>query len=197
MAHTMGEVMNELDERYSTAEEAIIDSFFLLSKEKEFEKITVADVVKKSGVVRSTFYNHYENVPALISAAEDKTINDIFELMESFHPQDDHQLCHSYFLAICNYTKDNPFLTSILHSPRGDSFLEKAMIMFHRYVAEISEGGSDIKDKKKFSYYIAATIGINLGVLHKWTAENCETDAAEIADILTTVFLNGVLPFMN
>ena len=71
--------MKELDERYSTAEDAIIGAFFLLSKEKQFEKITVSDVVKKSGIVRSTFYNHYENVPALISAAEDKTINDIFE----------------------------------------------------------------------------------------------------------------------
>lgn len=190
--------MNELDERYSTAEDAIIDAFFLLSKEKPFEKITVADVVKKSGVVRSTFYNHYENIPALISGAEDKTINDIFKLMESFHPKDDHQLCHSYFLAICNYTKDNPFLSSILHSPRGDSFLEKAMIMFHRYVTEINESGSEaVRNNKFFSYYIAATIGINLGVLHKWTAEDCKTSPEEIADILTTVFLNGILPFMG
>ena len=190
--------MKELDERYSTAEEAIIGAFFLLSKEKQFEKITVADVVKKSGVVRSTFYNHYENVPALISAAEDKTIADIFELMESFHPKNDHQLCHSYFLAICNYTKDNPFLTSILHSPRGDSFLEKAMMMFHRYVAKISEDGSEIvKNNKAFSYYIAATIGLNLGILHKWTAGDCKEDAEQIADILTTIFLNGVLPFMG
>ncbi|SDB30709.1 transcriptional regulator, TetR family [Pseudobutyrivibrio sp. YE44] len=190
--------MNELDERYSISEDAIIESFFLLSREKQFEKISVADVVKKSGVVRSTFYNHYENIPALISAAEDKTINDIFELMESFHPKDDHQLCHSYFLAICNYTKDNPFLASILHSPRGDSFLEKAMMMFHRYVAELNEAAPEaIKDRERFAYYIAATIGINLGVLHKWTSEDCKEAPEVIADILTTVFLNGVLPFMG
>ena len=94
--------MNELDGRYSTAEEAIIDSFFLLVREKDYDKITVADVVKKSGIVRSTFYNHYENVDELISAVEDKTIDDIFKLMESFHPQNDHELCKSYFLAICS-----------------------------------------------------------------------------------------------
>ena len=190
--------MNELDERYTTSEEAIIDSFFILSSEKEFEKITVSDVVKKSGVVRSTFYNHYENVPALLSAAEDKTIEDIFQLMESFHPKDDHQLCQSYFLAICNYTKENKFLASVLHSPRGDSFLEKAMMMFHKYVATVSQSDAmAMKNKQQFSYFIAATIGTTLGVLHKWTAEDCETPAEEIADILTTIFLNGVLPFME
>lgn len=190
--------MNELDERYTTSEDAIIESFFLLSREKDFEKISVADVVKKSGIVRSTFYNHYENVPALISAAEDKTIDDIFKLMESFHPKDDHELCHSYFLAICNYTKDNHFLASILHSPRGDRFLEKAMMMFHKYVASVSEDVSaTIKDRQHFSYMIAGTIGLNLGVLHKWTAENCEAPAEDVADILTSIFLNGILPFME
>ena len=70
--------MNESDERYSTAEDAIHDAFFMLLKEKELEKITVSDVVKKAGIVRSTFYNHYENVPALMEAAENRTIHDIF-----------------------------------------------------------------------------------------------------------------------
>ena len=78
--------MNEQDERYSTAEDAIFDAFFLLLREKDLEKITVSDVIKKAGIVRSTFYNHYENIPALMMAAEDKTIHDIFEMMESFHP---------------------------------------------------------------------------------------------------------------
>lgn len=34
--------MNESDERYSTAEDAIYDAFFVLLKEKELEKITVS-----------------------------------------------------------------------------------------------------------------------------------------------------------
>ncbi len=189
--------MNELDERYSTAEEAIIDAFFLLIKEKDFEKITVSDVIKKAGIVRSTFYNHYENIPALVTAAEDKTIDDIFHMMESFHPANDRELCKSYFLAICNYTKKNPFLASLLESARGDGFFEKAMTMFHQYVTQVS----DVKrngnvSREKYSYLIAGIIGSTLGVLHKWTAEDFESPAENIADILTTIFLNGILPFM-
>ena len=41
--------MNESDERYSTAEDAIIDAFFLLVREKELDKISVTDVIKKAG----------------------------------------------------------------------------------------------------------------------------------------------------
>ena len=40
--------MNESDERYTTAEDAICDAFFLLLKEKDMDKITVSDIVKKS-----------------------------------------------------------------------------------------------------------------------------------------------------
>ena len=102
--------MNESDERYSVAEEAIYEAFFLLLQEKDIDKITVADVTKKAGIVRSTFYNHYENVPALVLAAEDKTIQDIFKMMESFHPKNDKDMCKSYYLAVCNYTKKNPLV---------------------------------------------------------------------------------------
>ena len=83
------------DERYSVADEAIYDAFFLILKEKDLEKITVSDVIKKAGIVRSTFYNHYENIPALVAAVEDKTINDIFSLMETFHPKNDNDICLS------------------------------------------------------------------------------------------------------
>ena len=70
--------MNEIqDERYHIADEAIYDAFFLILKEKELDKITVSDVIKKAGIVRSTFYNHYENIPDLVDAIENKTINDI------------------------------------------------------------------------------------------------------------------------
>ena len=44
--------MNEkiLDERYFFADEAIIDSLFLLLKEKDIEHISVSDVIKKAGI---------------------------------------------------------------------------------------------------------------------------------------------------
>ena len=71
------------DERYTVVDEAIRDAFFLILKEKELEKITVSDIIKRAGIVRSTFYNHYENIPALVTAIEDKTIDDIFSLMNT------------------------------------------------------------------------------------------------------------------
>ena len=138
------------DERYSVADEAIYDAFFLILKEKDLEKITVSDVIKKAGIVRSTFYNHYENIPALVAAVEDKTINDIFSLMETFHPKNDNDICKSFFMAVCDYTMNNPFLANLLRSPRGDKFFEKVLTMFHRFVADITQNAAPATAKKNF-----------------------------------------------
>lgn len=190
--------MNESDERYSTVEEAIYDAFFILLQDKDIDKITVSDVIKKAGIVRSTFYNHYENIPALLVAAEDKTIQDIFKMMESFHPKNDRDMCRSYFLAICNYTKKNPFVANLLQSPRGDEFFEKAITMFHTYVADVTTTRSfKPEDKVTFSYLIAGAIGSTIGVLHKWTAEDFATPAEDVAEILSKTFLSGTLPYLQ
>ncbi len=187
--------MNELDERYSTSEDAIIGAFFLLIREKNLDKITVSDVIQKAGIVRSTFYNHYENIPALIIAAEDKTLNDIFKMMESFHPKNDLEMCKSYFLAICNYTKDNPFLANLIKSARGDNFFEKAMTMFHQYVSKVTdESDNPASGKEEFAFLIAGTIGSTLGVLHKWIAEDFMSAPEDVSGILTKIFMSGVLP---
>ncbi len=190
---------NEIqDERFNIADEAIYDAFLLLLHEKDIDKITVSDVIKKAGVVRSTFYNHYENIPALVSAIEDKTIHDIFSLMETFHPKNDRDICKSYFLAICNYTLTNSFLANILRSPQGNRFFEKAMTMFHQYVTDVTNTTSPTKhSKEEFSYMIACTIGSSLGVLHKWSVDNFKVSAEVIADILTQAFIGGMLPFMS
>lgn len=186
------------DERYHVSDEAIYDAFFLLLKEKDLDKITVSDVIKRAGVVRSTFYNHYENIPALITAIEDKTIQDIFSLMESFHPKNDEDMCKSYFLTICNYTQTNPFLANLLRSPRGDAFFEKSITMFHRYVTKVMQDTAPSRHSKdEVSYMIACTIGSTIGVLHKWTRENFQVPAEVIADILTQAFIAGMLPFMS
>ena len=105
------------DERYSVADEAILGAFFKLVKEKKPDRITVSDITKTAGIARSTFYNHYQDVPSLIAAVEDKTIHDVFSMMENFQPKNDRDICSSYFLTLCRYTMENPFLSGLLSTP--------------------------------------------------------------------------------
>lgn len=185
------------DERYHVADEAIYDAFFLVLKEKELDKITVSDVIKRAGIVRSTFYNHYENIPDLVTAIEDKTINDIFALMNTFHPKNDWDICKSYYLTICEYTMTNPFLANLLSDPRIDAFFEKVVTMFHHYVKEVTQNTAPSHhDSEELSYMVACTIGSTIGVLHKWAKDNFKVPPETIANILTRAFISGMLPYI-
>jgi len=157
------------DERYSVADEAILGAFFKLLKEKKPDRITVSDITKTAGIARSTFYNHYQDIPSLISAVEDKTIHDVFSIMENFQPKNDRDICSSYFLTLCRYTMENPFLSGLLSTPHGNDLFEKMLTMLHHYVTETtSNSRPDRHTKEEVSYVITCAIGSTIGVLHKW-----------------------------
>ena len=182
------------DERYSVADEAILGAFFKLLKEKKPDRITVSDITKTAGIARSTFYNHYQDIPSLISAVEDKTIHDVFSMMENFQPKNDRDICSSYFLTLCRYTMENPFLSGLLSTPHGNDLFEKMLTMLHHYVTETtSNSRPDRHTKEEVSYVITCAIGSTIGVLHKWSRDNFNLAPEVIADILSEVFLSGML----
>ncbi len=186
------------DERYSVADEAILGAFFKLVKEKKPDRITVSDITKTAGIARSTFYNHYQDIPSLISAVEDKTIHDVFSMMENFQPKNDRDICSSYFLTLCRYTMENPFLSGLLSTPHGNDLFEKMLTMLHHYVTETtSNSRPDKHTKEEVSYVITCAIGSTIGVLHKWSRDNFNLAPEVIADILSEIFLSGMLPLLS
>ena len=186
------------DERYSVADEAILGAFFKLVKEKKPDRITVSDITKTAGIARSTFYNHYQDIPSLISAVEDKTIHDVFSMMENFQPKNDRDICSSYFLTLCQYTMENPFLSGLLSTPHGNDLFEKMLTMLHHYVTETtSNSRPDRHTKEEVSYVITCAIGSTIGVLHKWSRDNFNLAPEVIADILSEIFLSGMLPLLS
>ena len=186
------------DERYSVADEAILGAFFKLVKEKKPDRITVSDITKTAGIARSTFYNHYQDIPSLISAVEDKTIRDVFSMMENFQPKNDRDICSSYFLTLCRYTMENPFLSGLLSTPHGNDLFEKMLTMLHHYVTETtSNSRPDRHTKEEVSYVITCSIGSTIGVLHKWSRDNFNLAPEVIADILSEIFLSGMLPLLS
>ena len=186
------------DERYSVADEAILGAFFKLVKEKKPDRITVSDITKTAGIARSTFYNHYQDIASLISAVEDKTIHDVFSMMENFQPKNDRDICSSYFLTLCRYTMENPFLSGLLSTPHGNDLFEKMLTMLHHYVTETTSNSRPARHtKEEVSYVITCAIGSTIGVLHKWSRDNFNLAPEVIADILSEIFLSGMLPLLS
>ena len=61
-------MINSTDPRYDRTESDLLDAFKILAGQKALNKISVSEITKLTGVTRSTFYNHYEDMPAFINA---------------------------------------------------------------------------------------------------------------------------------
>ena len=66
----------------------IRQAFFELLKEKNFEKITVTDIVKKAEINRSTFYAHYPDVMGVVEEIQQEILTYTQQFMENVDFQD-------------------------------------------------------------------------------------------------------------
>ncbi|MGI6117286.1 MAG: TetR/AcrR family transcriptional regulator [Bilifractor sp.] len=187
---------NRHDERYVQVQDAITGAYLQLLSTKSPEEVTVADVASRAGIVRSTFYNHYEDLPSLRTDVEDRTIQHIFSMMEAFRPKGNDDLTRSFFLSLCLYARKNAYLSSVLRSPSAPDFITKIIRMFHEYVRGVVKGETDEKKSERRSYGIAFAIGGAIGFLHKWSNDGFSLEAEQAAGVLSDLFSGGVLPYL-
>ena len=186
------------DPRFDRTEADLMEAFQRLTRKKDPERITVQEITRVAGVTRTTFYNHYVDMPSLLSAAEKRILDEIFTMMRSFHPQSSEEICRSFFDTLCRYTRDNAFLTRVLVSPHATVFVEHALSMFQHYVrSTLEESGRQGAEQQALSYAIAYAIGGVVGVLHRWAVTGCKEEPAEVSRLLAAPFLDGMRPFLH
>lgn len=67
--------LNTGDKRIRKTKQAIRNALFQIMEEKSIDKITVAEIVQKADINRSTFYFYYEDINDLLRQTE----NEVFE----------------------------------------------------------------------------------------------------------------------
>ncbi|NKN98447.1 TetR/AcrR family transcriptional regulator, partial [Weissella cibaria] len=59
------------------AADIFIDTLYFLLRDYEFQKITIDQIVEKSGLSKSTFYRCYDSKYALLESLYDKTVTSV------------------------------------------------------------------------------------------------------------------------
>ena len=57
------------DARRARTRQALLDAFFRLVLERDYEQITIADIVRRAGVGRSTLYEHFANKDGILTVS--------------------------------------------------------------------------------------------------------------------------------
>lgn len=80
--------MTAQDRRITKTRKAIYNAFLQLLNLKDYETITVQEIIDLADVGRSTFYSHYESKELLLDELCQKLFHHLFERNNQLSPQD-------------------------------------------------------------------------------------------------------------
>ena len=170
----------------------IQDALIELLSQKPLEKITVVDLVEKSGLSRNTFYAHYQ---------------DVFAVMESFHQQGI-QLMNSFLEeAVSHHQFDNPLpllLKTLEHIDTHRSIYEVLLnagqqtlfanevqrLLFQCFTEHLNE--TAIRDREGFLVFAEVVFAGFIHFVQQYLRSQTTLTSAEIAQEISRMFVHGV-----
>ena len=127
-------IVRKLDRRISRTRDTLGDALVELMQEKNFDEITVQDVLDRAGVGRSTFYAHYRDKQDLFLS----DVEDFFELMSSLLTRNNVSLRRVAPVAelFAHISEARDFYSALVSSGKVNDVLELGRGYFARSIED-------------------------------------------------------------
>ena len=118
-----------MDKRIKRTHDAIYKAFAAVLKEKSYNKMTIEDILKESGVSRSTFYTHFKTKEDLLDSISKNIFDHVFshsltvEETHDFSKSSIFEYSHLLTHILYHLHDEKELITAILSSEGRDSFL--------------------------------------------------------------------------
>lgn len=164
---------HELDRRVVKTRQIIYEAFFELMKEKQYDKITVQEIIDRANVGRSTFYSHFFSKDELL----ENSIETMMEMLNQdlSHVIDDDNMNRLIPVAeLFKHIKENGrLMKSLVKGNSSDLFVDKVQICLNEKIEahicpHLTKGKEPTVPMPIFINYISNT----LIFLMKWWLNN-------------------------
>lgn len=166
----------------------IRQAFFELLKEKNFEKITVTDIVKKADVNRSTFYAHYPDVMGVVEELQEEIIEYTQQFMENVDFKDYFENPKPYLQYLVRLVEENNELYRLLMtSAMATKQLDELKYILINRTLETIEVPEGFKDKLEFEFSVRFYMGGAVDVYVQWLYGVIDCSLEELTDQLANM----------
>lgn len=172
------------NQRFLQTEQKIEQTFLQLCKHKSAEKITVSQLCKAVNINRSTFYEHYLDIPDLIQKTGVKYIIEIQQLL--YIPKDykDFPLTPQYLIPLFTYIEQHQdffeiFLNQTNPQTLEDSFSKLLLEACAPYLSHFADAPSAILE-----YHLTFFRSGFVAILRRWVQFGCKEKPEDLAKIL-------------
>ncbi len=161
------------NQRRRRSQEKIEKAFIEQLQNHELKEITVSDIIKHTGLNRSTFYANYVDIYDLADKTREKLEAEFSQLFADH----DYSSGHSGALKMFTHIRENQLFYRTYFKLCYD---EKHLVSFYDpKQAEMAQVGSNIKYHIEFFRN-----GLN-AIIKMWLAGGCQESPEEMAEVIT------------
>lgn len=167
----------------------IREAFFELLQEKEFERITVTDIVNRADLNRSTFYAHYPDIWAVAEEIQNEIVDATMDVVRELKYTSIFQDPMPFLVTVAKPLQANQALYRQLSSSNyAQTQLEKIKCIFIEHAMNSPDIPEELRTTLSFRIRIDFFIGGIINVYQQWIQGdlNCSIDdiSIEIAKVI-------------
>lgn len=168
----------------------IRQAFYEVLKEKNFEKITVTDIVKKADINRSTFYAHYPDVMGVVEEIQDEILDYTQNFMESIDFKDFYRNPKPYLQNIVKLVAENNELYRLLMtSAMATKQLERIKYILIERTIETVKAPELFQDRFSLEFSVRFFMGGVADVYTQWLYGEIDCTIEKLTDQLAEMIL--------
>lgn len=170
----------------------IRQAFLELLMEKNFEKITITDIVNRADLNRSTFYAHYPDIHGVVEEIQDEIENRNMELIRKLQYRNILLDPMPYLQGITAILQEN---IELLKRLGHTEFLHNRLDNFRRLmvtdVLEYSSLPQELRQSEAFSIHVHFFIGGIMNTYQQWAEGTLECSLEEISAEIAQLIQNS------
>lgn len=177
------------DIRAIRSKEWLFQALCQLIEEKDYNSITITELIQRAGVGRSTFYRNFDVIEDVLVEKLDRKFEEFYEFVFTSREMKESDLSPKLFIPVFEYWKDDSYLLEIFIKVGRRDILHKA---FTNYVSQILNT-YDLIDlsKEEMAYSTVILAGIVESVLVKWVESGKRETASQLANIIVETTFNN------
>ncbi|HUW42509.1 MAG TPA: TetR/AcrR family transcriptional regulator C-terminal domain-containing protein [Rectinemataceae bacterium] len=159
-----------------------------LLQEKDINKITITDIVRRADINRGTFYAHYADVYTVVDQIENELIAKLHELLEVFQSNGLLRRPLPVLKELARYLEEDiEYYRMLINAKGAQSFLERIKQLFIDKMMTDERSLAKVKDKDRFQVALSFFAGGMVEVYKDWLQGKLGKSLDEVAAIVDTM----------
>ncbi|WP_289979141.1 TetR/AcrR family transcriptional regulator [Lactobacillus sp. UCMA15818] len=172
------------DKRKQKTRKNIETTFIEILEKRKVNTITVAEIVRKSNISRSTFYLHYDDIYDLYDEVRLGFLNCLLDNLNNYYP---YNRATSYLELIQNlifFVEKNQQLFLIFIKEDGSATFDKLTTILVEKIIEFEKiDSTDLQGYYEISWSVRGT----LGIIVSWVQNGMQPPKKEFIEIIRSI----------